>query len=43
MIKLGRQSQTIIILITGHDLYLQKLINSFMHRKFVGEAVQPMV
>ena len=26
------------ILITSHDLHLHKLINSFMHRNFAGEA-----
>ena len=27
---------------TSHDLYLQRLINSFMLRKFAGEAAQPI-
>ena len=27
------------ILIMCHDLYLRRLIDSFMHRNFAGEAV----
>ena len=29
-------------LIMSHDLFLERLINSFMHRNFAGEAVQPI-
>ena len=29
-------------LITSHDLYCQRLINSFMHSNFAGEAIQPI-
>ena len=30
-----------IVLIMSHDLYLQRLINTFMHSNFAGEAAQP--
>ena len=30
-------------LIMSHDLQLHRLINSFMHRNFAGEAVQLIV
>ena len=30
-------------LIMSHDLYIQRLINPFMHSNFAGEAIQPTV
>ena len=40
---MDRPSQIMVISIINHDLYHQKLINSFMHRIFVGKANQPIV
>ena len=41
--KSDKTDQIIIIPIISHDPYLQRLINSFMHRKFAGETAQPIM
>ena len=43
MIKIRWTIGNCNILIINYDLQLNRLINSFMHRKFEGEAAQPIV
>ena len=43
MIKIKWNTKNHNYLIMSHDPHLHRLINSFMHRNFVGEAAQPIV
>ena len=42
MIENRQNRENCNILITSQDLHLCRLINSFMHRNFAGEASQPI-
>ena len=43
MIKLTWMTENFNVLKNNYDLHPDRLINSFMHRKFSGESAQPIV
>ena len=43
MVNLRQMSENCNVLTNNYGLHPNRLINSFMHRKFSGESAQPIV